>query len=141
MLETIRKQIKESQAQLQVDADFEDKIKLVNYQLGQVTGTAYLTPYIALQRVAKVLAQHNMIVPKAPFLDPDFGDIDIEINTFPNDVTGLDGTGEFTKPTDVVPAYTLKFSWGQNEKGEIEAVAEVVENSTATEENFLEIED
>lgn len=75
----------------------------INVALSRATNGKFLTPYIALQNVEKVLAANHIFLPKHPSLEGESGSAVFDINQF-GEKTGENDQGE------VVTATQSKFS-------------------------------
>lgn len=95
----------------------------INSLLAGVTDTEFITPYIALERVAKVLANFHIFLPKQTFLDSDRGMVTIEINQFGEKV-GVTDNGEVV--TQASSPYYLYFEYEVDDNGTFEVFSEVV---------------
>jgi len=95
----------------------------INTLLAGVTGRPYISPYMALQRAAKVLAYFHIVIPQYTFTEGEHG-----MTTFPIDQFGLkvgmNDQGEMVKKSD--DNCYVYFEWTQNNQGMFETFCEVV---------------
>jgi hypothetical protein len=95
----------------------------INTLLHGVTGRCFVTPYIAMERVAKVLGNFHIHVPKTTFLENDSGMVTFNISQFGNKF-GMQNNGEVvTKNTS---PYSLYFEYRMNDKGLFDVFCEIV---------------
>lgn len=95
----------------------------INTILHGVTGRCFVTPYIAMERVAKVLSNFHIHVPKTTFLENDSGMVSFNISQFGNKF-GMQNSGEVvTKNTS---PYSLYFEYRMNDKGLFDVFCEIV---------------
>lgn len=95
----------------------------INTFLVGATADNVLTPYIALEKVNKVLANFHIFLPKTPFLEGDRGVHVFSINQFGR-VSGQRDNGEIV--TRVDQPYNLYFEWQQNDHGMFKIFCEIV---------------
>lgn len=95
----------------------------INVHLASVTACACITPYIALERVRKVLAQFHIFLPKIMFLDGEHG-----VETFPTNQFGeVMGMRDDGKVVNKVPdPYHVYFEYQMNERGMFDVFCEIV---------------
>ena len=95
----------------------------INSLIAGVTKSKFLTPYIAFERVSKVLANFHIFPPKQQFLDQDHGIVAVEINQFGSKV-GMTNDGEVVT-SDSSPYY-LYFEYEDDDEGMFEVFSEIV---------------
>ena len=98
----------------------------INTLLHGVTGRCFITPYIALERVAKVLNNFHIHVPKTTFLENDSGMVSFVISQFGNKF-GMQNNGEVvTKNTS---PYHLYFEYRMNDRGLFDIFCEILDET------------
>lgn len=96
----------------------------VNSMIEGVTAHCFLTPYIALERVSKVLANFHIYLPKYTFMEGDSGLATFPVHQFGEKV-GMTNDGQvITKATS---PYTLWFEYQMNDQGKYEVFCSVVD--------------
>lgn len=95
----------------------------INAFLNGVLASCVVTPYVALNKVNKVLANFHIFLPKAPYMEDNHGVHVFPINQF-NRVAGMRNDGSVV--TKVESPYSLFFEWKRNEKGMFDVFAEIV---------------
>ena len=85
----------------------------INALLNGITMKPFLTPYIALERVAKVLANYHIFLPKHTFEDIDEDSVAFEVNQF-GEKAGMTNDGEVV--TKIESSYYIYFEYNQNEQ-------------------------
>jgi hypothetical protein len=95
----------------------------INMLLSKAVSVCSITPYIAFEKVSKVLAVFHIHLPKTTFLEGDHGFKTFTLSQF-GTVMGMRNDGEIVTKTD--SPYTLYFEWKQNEKGMFDVFAEIV---------------
>lgn len=95
----------------------------INSLIAGVTKSKFITPYIAFERVSKVLANFHIFPPKQQFLDQDHGVVAVEINQFGSKV-GMTNAGEVVT-SDSSPYY-LYFEYENDDEGMFEVFSEIV---------------
>lgn len=96
----------------------------LNQLLAGVTHDKFITPYIALERVAKALANYHIFVPKHSFLEGDSGMLTFPINQFGGKV-GMQNDGEVvTAPSS---EFTIFFEYRMGDCGMFDVFCEVVD--------------
>ena len=95
----------------------------INTYLNGTLGKCFVTPYIALERVRKVLANFHIFLPRTTFLEGDRGVEVFDIKQF-GEVMGMRDDG--TVVTKVSDPYSLYFEYKMNSKGMFEVFAEIV---------------
>ena len=119
------------------DVDDQSVRDNINTLLHGITAQCFLTPYIALERVAKVLANFHVHVPNMKFLEGTEGVEVFAIKQFGNKV-GMRNDGEVVTKTD--SPYSVYFEYRMNEKGLFDVFCEVV-NSEELEDLISDMED
>ena len=102
------------------DAGVRDNI---NVLLTGALSSCTLTPYIALEKVRKVLAYFHIHLDKAPFMEGDRGVQVFDVHQFGRSV-GMRNDGEVV--TKVPQPYSIYFEYQQNEKGMFDIFCEIV---------------
>ena len=82
-----------------------------------------LTPYIALEKVRKVLSYFHIHLPAVPFMEGDRGVHVFDVHQFGN-LAGMRNDGEVV--TKVSQPYSIYFEYQQNDKGMFDVFCEVV---------------
>lgn len=109
----------------------------INILLAGVTNCSTVTPYIALERVRKVLAQFHIFLPKVTFMEGDHG-----VQTFPiqqfGEMMGMRNDGEVV--SKVNDPYHLYFEYQMSDRGMFDVFCEIV-NNDELEELLNDVED
>lgn len=109
----------------------------INILLNGVTNCSTVTPYIALERVRKVLAQFHIFLPKVTFMEGDHG-----VQTFPiqqfGEMMGMRNDGEVVSKID--DPYHLYFEYQMTDRGMFDVFCEIV-NNDELEELLNDVED
>lgn len=96
----------------------------LNAQLSKTTSHDFITPYIALGAISRVLAYANIILPQYVFLNKEGGETVFDVNQFGRmDGVNLDGSkvvNEFKEP------YYVYFTYDMNEEGYYDVFAAIV---------------
>jgi hypothetical protein len=95
----------------------------INTLLTGAMSSCTLTPYIALEKVRKVLAYFHIHLDKVPFMEGDRGVQVFDVHQF-GKLTGMKNDGEVV--TKVSQPYFIYFEYQQNEKGMFDVFCEVV---------------
>jgi hypothetical protein len=97
--------------------------EIINSRLVAATNHAYLTPYIALGNIARILAYVGIVVPQYTFLDREEGEVIFDAPQF-GQVAGvnIDGTPAIPKTQ-----YFIYFSYAMNEDGYYDCFAALVD--------------
>lgn len=96
----------------------------INSLLNGVTTSGFITPYIALEKIRKVLANFHIFLPKVVFNDGDSGIHTFEISQFGEKIGMTDDGKVVTKEND---PYHLYFEWQMNDDGMFDVFSEVVD--------------
>lgn len=96
----------------------------INRYLSAVTARSVVTPYIALEKIRKILAYYKIFIPQTVFLEGDEGNEVFEISQF-GDKMGMTDDGE-VKVNDSDGLY-LYFEWMMNEEGLFDIFSEIVD--------------
>lgn len=91
----------------------------INSQLAKTTNHSFITPYIALGAIARVLAYANIILPQYVFLDKKEGEIVFDATQF-GKVAGVNLDGS---PADHDTEYFIYFSYAINDDGYFDCFA------------------
>lgn len=91
----------------------------LNAAMARATAEPFITPYIGMGAIARVLAHANIILPQHVFLDQDEDDVVFEVSHF-GEING------WNKDTD--NRYYVFFSYGMNDDGMFDVVAELVDS-------------
>ena len=95
----------------------------INTLLNGALGQCFITPYIALEKVRKVLAYFQIFIPKTTFLEGDRGVEVFEVNQFGN-ISGMNNNGEVV--TKVDSPYNIYFEYKMNDRGLYDVFCEIV---------------
>lgn len=95
----------------------------INAFLNGEVGCNVVTPYVALNKVNKVLANFHIFLPKAPYMEDDQGVHVFRLHQF-GKVAGMRNDGSVV--TKVENPYSLYFEWKRNERGMFDIFAEIV---------------
>jgi len=98
----------------------------INTLLHGITGRCFITPYIALERVAKVLNNFHIHVPKTTFLENDSGMVSFNISQFGNKF-GMQNNGEVVVKN--TSPFHLYFEYRMNEKGLFDVFCEILDET------------
>lgn len=85
----------------------------LNSQLAKTTNHPFITPYIALGAIARVLAYANIILPQYVFLNKEDGEVVFDATQF-GKMAGLNLDGS---PANADTEYFVYFSYTMNEDG------------------------
>jgi len=83
----------------------------------------YITPYIAMEKIRKVLANFHIFLPKTTFLEGDHGVEVFQIKQF-GEVMGMRDNGEVV--TKIDEPYSLYFEYKMDDRGLFDVFAEIV---------------
>lgn len=110
----------------------------INTELDNATESSSLTPYIALEKVRKILMPYHIHVPRYLFKDDEHGILTFEARQF-GDIYGMKDDGQvYTK--DEYP-YLLYFEYQKNEIGMYDVFCEIIDRADLAEiQNDLEEE-
>lgn len=97
----------------------------LNVLLNSITNNVYLTPYIALERVSKVLANYHVHLPKYTFSEGKHGYVAFEISQFGGKF-GKNNDGETV--TNPPTEYFVYFEYQYNDFGSFDIFCEVVDS-------------
>lgn len=96
----------------------------LNAQLSKTTGHSFITPYIAIGAISRVLAYANIILPQYIFLNKENGEVVFDVNQFGRmDGIELDGTKVFNTFKE---PYYVYFTYDLNEEGYFDVFAAIV---------------
>ena len=95
----------------------------INTLLTGALGPCFITPYIALEKVRKVLAYYHIFLPKTTFLEGDRGVEVFTVNQF-GELAGMKDSGEVV--TKVDSPLSLYFEYKMNDKGMYDIFSEIV---------------
>jgi hypothetical protein len=96
----------------------------INRYLSAVTAKSVVTPYIALEKIRKILAYYKIFLPQTAFLEGDEGNEVFEISQF-GDKMGMTDDGEVKVKND--DGLYLYFEWMMNEDGLFDVFSEIVD--------------
>lgn len=96
----------------------------LNALLAGITSGRFLTPYISLERVSKVLASYHIFLPKTSFLEGDSGSAIWPINQFGGKI-GMNNDGEVV--TAPVSNFSVYFEYRMSDMGTYIVFCEVVD--------------
>lgn len=107
-----------------IDINDEAVVDAINRNISAVTSVACVTPYIALEKIRKVLAYYKIFLPQTVFLEGDEGNEVFDVSQF-GQKFGVTNDGEFkTKNSDGLYLY---FEWMTNDDGLIDTFSEIVD--------------
>lgn len=95
----------------------------INIHLTGSLEKCFITPYVALERVAKVLANFHIFIPKLTFLEGEHGVEVIPVKQF-GELMGMRDNGEVV--TKIENPYSIYFEYAQNESGMFDVFCEIV---------------
>lgn len=98
----------------------------INVMLNGVTCKSFVTPYIAFERVSKVLAQFHIHLSRTIFLENDSGVVVLPISQFGDKVGMTDNGQVVTKNPD---EYHFYFEYRTNDRGLFDVFCEVLDNT------------
>ena len=105
----------------------------INSLIDGITCHGFITPYIALERVNKILASYHIYLPKYTFMEGDSG-----LATFPahqfGEKVGMTNDGEVV--TKATTPYTIYFEYQMNDYGTYDIFCSIV-----TDDELEELED
>jgi hypothetical protein len=107
-----------------VDIRDEEVRDNINSLLMRVTTRKFLTPYIALERVSKILASFHVHVPRQNFLEGDTGAIVIPANQF-GEKYGMKDDGSVVTATDL--PYNIFFEWEASDCGMYDIFCQIID--------------
>ena len=108
--------------------------EIINSRLATVTSHEFLTPYIALGSISRVLAYANIIVPQYTFLDRHEGEVVFDATQF-GKMSGVNTDG--TK-VDADSGHFVYFSYVMNDDGHYDCFAALVDQDEL--DDILDIE-
>lgn len=108
-----------------IDINDEAVVDAINRNISAITSNAIVTPYVALEKIRKVLAYYKIFIPQTVFLEGDEGNEVFEISQF-GEKFGVTDTGEFKSKND--DNLYLYFEWMTNDDGMIDVFAEIVDD-------------
>lgn len=97
----------------------------INNLLTNALSSSFVTPYVGLEKVSKVLANFHMHLPKVPFLEGNHGVQVFDLNQF-GEMMGMKNDG--TVVTKVETPYHVYFEYQMNDKGRYDIFCEVVDD-------------
>ena len=106
-----------------IDVSDHAVIDNINTLLSGALGQCFITPYIALEKVRKVLAYYHIFLPKTTFLEGDRGVEVFKVNQF-GEVTGMRNNGEVVTRED--GQENLYFEYKMNDRGMFDIFCEIV---------------
>jgi hypothetical protein len=109
----------------------------INNLLTNALACSFVTPYIGLERVAKVLANFHFHLPKVPYLEGNHGVQVFDLNQF-GELMGMKNDG--TVVTKVETPYHIYFEYLMNGTGRYDVFCEIV-NQEELDELLDEMED
>lgn len=95
----------------------------INTLIDGVTSKGFITPYIGLERISKVLANFHIFLPKYTFADGDEGVTTFEINQFGSKI-GMNNDGQMV--TKESSTYYLYFEYRADDEGMFGVFSSVV---------------
>ena len=106
-----------------LDVGSQDIRDEVNVYLNGVTGECFVTPYVAFERIRRVLATYHIFLPASIFFDGSTGVKIFNVSQYGEKV-GMDNEGNFK--TNVSSPYFLYFEYVINEEGGFDVFSEIV---------------
>lgn len=107
-----------------IDINDEAVVDAINRNISSVTASACVTPYVALEKVRKILAYYKIFLPQTVFLEGDEGNEVFDINQF-GEKFGVTNDGEFKEKNS--DGLYLYFEWMTNDDGMIDIFSEIVD--------------
>ncbi len=107
-----------------IDLDLSAVRDNINAYLNGVTSCTFVTPYIALERVSKVLANYHIFLPKYTFMEGDSGLAVFGISQFGGKM-GMNDDGEVVTSDD--SPFSFYFEYNMNDRGTFDVFAEIVD--------------
>lgn len=107
-----------------IDIDLEDVRNNINTLIAGVTAKDFVTPYIAFERVRKVLSYYHIHVPGILVLKGSHGVQSFPANQFDN-ISGMNNQGQFVSKQD--SPYSIFFEYRCNDKGMFDVFCEIVD--------------
>ena len=98
--------------------------EIINSRLANATANEFLTPYIALGSVARILAYVNIVVPQYTFLDRDEGEVVFDA-TQVGQIAGVNLDGS---PARSEADHFIYFSYSMNDDGYYDCFAALVDS-------------
>lgn len=108
-----------------IDINDEAVVDAINRNISAITSNAIVTPYVAFEKIRKILAYYKIFIPQTVFLEGDEGNEVFEISQF-GEKFGVTDTGEFKSKND--DNLYLYFEWLTNDDGMIDVFAEIVDD-------------
>lgn len=109
----------------------------INSLLSSATAKSFVTPYIALERVAKVLANFHIFLPKYTFMEGDSGTTVFPVNQFGEKIGATEDGRVVTAPES---EYFIFFEYQLNDEGMFEIFTSIVDQDEL-DEIMADIED
>lgn len=107
-----------------IDVDDVSVRENINILLKGATARSFLTPYIALEKVSKVLANFHIFIPHMTFLEGDHGIEVFDVRQFGMKM-GMKDNGEIV--TKEAQPYNIYFEYRMNENGMFDIVCKLTE--------------
>lgn len=98
--------------------------EIINSRLANATSNPFLTPYIALGSIARILAYVNIVVPQYTFLDRDEGEVVFDA-TQVGQIAGVNLDGS---PAKTEADHFIYFSYSMNDEGYYDCFAALVDS-------------
>jgi len=98
--------------------------EIINSRLANATSNPFLTPYIALGSIARILAYVNIVVPQYTFLDRDEGEVIFDA-TQVGQIAGVNLDGS---PARSEADHFIYFSYSMNDEGYYDCFAALVDS-------------
>jgi len=98
--------------------------EIINSRLANVTSNSFLTPYIALGSIARILAYVNIVVPQYTFLDREEGEVVFDA-TQVGQIAGVNLDGS---PARTEADHFIYFSYSMNDDGYYDCFAALVDS-------------
>lgn len=108
-----------------------------NNLIARTLKRCFLTPYIALEQISRVLAYFHIFLPKYTFMEGSKGFVEFPVYQF-GEVMGLNNDGEVV--TKTTTPFHLTFTYSTNEKGMYDIVASITKDPSLKESKLAEPE-
>lgn len=99
-------------------------VDAANRYISNITSKAVVTPYIALEKIRKILSYYKVFLPQTTFLEGDEGNEVFDVSQF-GDKFGMTNDGEVKVKND--DGMYVYFEWMMNDEGLFEVFCEIVD--------------
>jgi hypothetical protein len=99
-------------------------VDAINANLDAETYCSFITPYVGLEKIRKILAYYKIFIPKSTVLDQNHGNDVFEISQFGMKM-GMKDNGEVVTKDD--SSLVLYFEWSMNKRGMYDIFASIVD--------------